>query len=196
MTKREGKKDYFTLPQSLPSREGREKMMKRRINILAVLMLVLAMVAPLSTPLSAHAQDARTLTKMDFNIVGVTLSVGPEYQAVPKGITSVVTTGFVSNGSALPDNVLAMLPKDFKVIGEFSGPTYTTPLTLTHNAGQSLCPAFSADIGQIYTFQYQISGCFRQRSFCRDAAGGHGRIHFRSAYYQRHHETAYTGRIE
>ena len=110
-------------------------MMKRRINILAVLMLVLAMVAPLSTPLSAHAQDARTLTKMDFNIVGVTLSVGPEYQAVPKGITSVVTTGFVSNGSALPDNVLAMLPKDFKVIGEFSGPTYTTPLTLTTTPG-------------------------------------------------------------
>jgi hypothetical protein len=51
-------------------------MMKRRINILAVLMVVLAMVAPLSAPLSAQAQDARTLTSMDFNIVGVTLSVG------------------------------------------------------------------------------------------------------------------------
>jgi hypothetical protein len=110
-------------------------MMRKRINILAVLMMVLAMVAPLSAPLSAQAQDARTLTSMDFNIVGVTLSVGPEYQAVPKGITSVVTTGFVSNGAALPDNVLAMLPKDFKVIGEFSGPTYTTPVILTTTPG-------------------------------------------------------------
>lgn len=73
---------------------------------------------------------------MDFNIVGVSLSVGPEYQAVPKGIASQVTTGFVSNGQALPDNVLNLLPKDFKVIGEFSGPTYTTPLTLTTTPGR------------------------------------------------------------
>ena len=90
-------------------------------------MIVLAMVAPLTALVSAHAQDARTLTTMDFNIVGVTLSVGPAYQAVPKGIASEVTTGFVSNGQPLSDAVLAMLPKDFQVIGEFSGPTYTTP---------------------------------------------------------------------
>lgn len=110
-------------------------MMKRRNNILALLILMVAMVASLYAPVSAQAQDARTLTKMDFNIVGVTLSVGPEYQAVPKGIASAVTTGFVSNGSALPDSVLAMLPKDFQVIGEFSGPTYTTPIILTTTPG-------------------------------------------------------------
>lgn len=107
-------------------------MMKRRFNFCAVLMIVVAMAGAMN----AQAQEtARQLTNMDFNIVGVTLSVGPEYQAAPKGIASQVTTGFVSNGTPLPDNVLAMLPKDFQVIAEFSGPAYTTPVTLTTTPG-------------------------------------------------------------
>ena len=65
-------------------------------------MFMAAMVASFYAPMSAYAQEGRTLTTMDFNIVGVTLSVGPDYQAVPQGIASVVTTGFMSNGSALP----------------------------------------------------------------------------------------------
>ncbi|MCE5212537.1 MAG: hypothetical protein LLG40_13420 [Deltaproteobacteria bacterium] len=109
--------------------------MRRQNNILALLMLMVAMVASFYAPMSVRAQEARTLTTMDFNIVGVTLSVGPDYQAVPQGIASVITTGFISNGEALPDAVLAMLPQDFKVIGEFSGPTYTTPVTLTTTPG-------------------------------------------------------------
>jgi hypothetical protein len=108
--------------------------MKKLINIFAVFMVsvAMAMIAPSST----EAQQAtQALARMDFNIVGVSLSVGPEYQAVPKGIASQVNTGFVSGGQPLPDNVLAMLPKDFQVIAEFSGPTYTTPLTLTTMPG-------------------------------------------------------------
>jgi hypothetical protein len=105
------------------------KTAKRRLNILTALLLILAMAAP------AFGQQARTLTSMDFTIVGVSLQAGPEYQAVPKGVASQVTTGFVSGGQPLPDAVLNMLPKDFKVIGEFTGPTYTTPLTLTTTPG-------------------------------------------------------------
>ena len=108
--------------------------MKKLINIFAALIMGLAMA--MIAPLPASAQDAtKTLMTMDFNIVGVSLSIGPEYQAVPKGIASQVTTGFVSGGQPLPDNVLGMLPRDFQVIAEFSGPTYTTPLTLTTTPG-------------------------------------------------------------
>ena len=105
--------------------------MKRRLNILTALLLILAATVP------AFGQQApRTLTSLDFTIVGVSLQVGPEYQAVPKGIASQVATGFVSGGQPLPDNVLSMLPKDFKVIGEFTGPNYTTPLILTTTPGK------------------------------------------------------------
>ena len=68
---------------------------------------------------------------MDFTIVGVSLQVGPAYQAVPKGIASQVTTGFVNGDKPLSDAILAMLPKDFKVVGELTGPTYQTPVILT-----------------------------------------------------------------
>ena len=73
--------------------------MKRRINIFAALMVSVAMAV--IAPMPTHAQDAaKPLMMMDFNIVGVSLSVGPGYQAVPKGIASQVTTGFVSGGQA------------------------------------------------------------------------------------------------
>lgn len=59
-------------------------MTKRKVNILALLMLMVAVVASLYAPVSANAQEGRALTSMEFNIVGVTLSVGPSYQAVPQ----------------------------------------------------------------------------------------------------------------
>ena len=46
---------------------------------------ILAMVAPLTALLSAHAQDARTLTTMDFNIVGVTLERRPGISGCSQG---------------------------------------------------------------------------------------------------------------
>ena len=67
------------------------KTTKRRLNILVALLLILAMAVP------AFGQQARTLTSMDFTIVGVSLQVGPEYQAVPKGIASQDKIGRVEN---------------------------------------------------------------------------------------------------
>jgi hypothetical protein len=101
-----------------------------RLNLLAALLLIPALTSP-----ALGQQSARTLASMEFHLVGVSLQVGPEYQAVPKGIASEVTTGFVSAGQSLPDAVLAMLPKDFKVIGELTGPNYTVPLTLATTPG-------------------------------------------------------------
>jgi hypothetical protein len=48
-----------------------------------MLMVAVVAVASLYAPVSANAQEGRALTSMEFNIVGVTLSVGPSYQAVP-----------------------------------------------------------------------------------------------------------------
>lgn len=56
---------------------NRERM-KRKVDIIALLMLVMEVVASLCLPVFVSAQEGRTLTSMDFNIVGVTLSVGPE----------------------------------------------------------------------------------------------------------------------
>lgn len=103
----------------------------RRLRLVAAFLMITMMMA-----VSAYGQQTQPLTNLEFNIVGVSVQVGPAYQAVPKGIASQVTTGYYSGGQSLPDNVLALMPKTFKVVGEFSGPSYTTPLTLTTTPGQ------------------------------------------------------------
>jgi hypothetical protein len=73
---------------------------------------------------------------MEFSIVGVTMQAGPEYQAVPKGIASQVTTGFLSNGEAVAPEISAMLPQDWRVVGDLTGPSISSKLTLTTSPGQ------------------------------------------------------------
>jgi len=105
--------------------------MRKIVNILASLFLILLISG------TASAQQAPApLTSFNFTIVGVQMNVGPEYQAVPKGIASQVTTGFTTNGEPLAPEVAAMLPQDFTVTGDLTGPTIVSKLTLTTRAGQ------------------------------------------------------------
>ena len=105
--------------------------MKKLIHIFAVLGLVIGLCG-----VSFAQQAPSVLTNCDFTIVGVSLQVGPEYQAVPKGIASQVTTGFVSSGQPLPESVLNMLPKDFKVVADFTGPGFPSRIELSTYPGK------------------------------------------------------------
>ncbi len=79
-------------------------MIKRLANIAFSIGMILGIAMP------AVAQQSPPLANLTFSIVGVEMRVGPEYQAVPKGIASQVTTGFVSNGEPVAPEIAAMLP--------------------------------------------------------------------------------------
>ncbi len=105
--------------------------MKKLLYILLAVLLASSLCG-----VSFAQQTPTPIANMTFSIVGMTMQAGPEYQAVPKGIASQVNTGFESNGEPISAELAAMLPKDFKVQAELTGPTYATPLTLTTTPGQ------------------------------------------------------------
>lgn len=105
--------------------------MKRFLHILAVLFAVIGLCG-----VSSAQQASVPLTTFDFSIVGVGLGVSPDYQAVPKGISSEVLTNYYAQGVTLPQSVIDQMPKDYKVTGELTGPAYRTPMTLTTTPGK------------------------------------------------------------
>ena len=74
------------------------------------------------------------LSQFNFQIVGLGLKAAPEYQAVPKGIATQVTTGFDA-GELDIAAIIAQLPADYTVRAELSGPAYPTPKTLVTRPG-------------------------------------------------------------
>jgi hypothetical protein len=79
--------------------------------------------------------ETTPLTTLDFNIVGIGLNAGPDYQAVPKGIATQVDTT-VDTGNFDVDLIVSQLPKDYRVKAELSGPAFLTPITLETRPGQ------------------------------------------------------------
>lgn len=99
--------------------------MVRRGKIFLLLCLILGVTV------SANSQQASfpslsSLLSLYFNVVGVKLKVSPEYQAVPKGIATQVTTGFESPNFDVSE-IAGMLPKDYTVRAELTGPAFQPP---------------------------------------------------------------------
>jgi hypothetical protein len=88
----------------------------------------------LGTVLPAAAQEP--LTSMDLNIVGLNLTAGPEYQAVPKGVNTIVETA-LGAGEFDVSGLIEQLPSDYRVKAELTGPSFSTPQTLTTLPGQA-----------------------------------------------------------
>ena len=84
----------------------------------------------------SSAQQANVLTTLNFDIVGVGVEASPDYQAVPKGIASQVNTSYVANGAAAPADLLSLLPKDYRLLADLSGPSITGALSLSTTPGQ------------------------------------------------------------
>jgi len=121
--------------QSVCIRGNKKSFMKKLFHISVVVGLLISALIGFATPVMSQ-QAPSVLTNFDFSIVGVSLQVGPEYQVVPKGIASQVTTGFVSSGQPLPESVLNMLPKDFKVVADFTGPGFPSRIELSTYPGK------------------------------------------------------------
>jgi len=83
----------------------------------------------------ASAQQTPPLTNLDMTIVGVGIGASPDYQAVPKGINSQVLTS-LSVGDVDVAEILKLLPQDYSVRADLSGPAFQTPIHLVTRPGQ------------------------------------------------------------
>lgn len=79
--------------------------------------------------------EEKILASMEFSIVGLGLKASPDYQAVPKGITSRVDTTFDSGSFDIAD-LIAQLPQDYTVRAELAGPAFTAPVPLVTKPGK------------------------------------------------------------
>ena len=79
---------------------------------------------------------SKILTSFDFSVVGLGLNADPDYQAVPKGISSKVNAIF-DTGSFDTAEIIAQLPPDYTVRAELSGPGFQTPLALVSKPGRA-----------------------------------------------------------
>ncbi len=104
--------------------------MKKKIQIFVALILALGLCG------TSFAQQASVpLTNLDFTIVGVGVGASPDYQAVPKGINSQVLTA-LSVGDADVAEIVKLLPQDYTVRADLSGPAFLTPIHLVTKPGQ------------------------------------------------------------
>ena len=103
----------------------------------SIFLTVIATVIYLATATFSAAESGSSqtvLTSFDFDVVGVSLTASPAYQAVPKGIASRVNTAFEAAGfdlAALVDK----LPQDYKVLAELIGPAFPQAKTLETKPG-------------------------------------------------------------
>ena len=84
----------------------------------------------------SFAQETHApLTTLNFDIVGVGIGVSPDYQAVPKGINSQVLTA-LNVGDVDVNEIVKLLPQDYTVQSELTGPAFATPIKLVTKPGQ------------------------------------------------------------
>ena len=98
-----------------------------------------ALVAPMSSSILSPV-----LATADFDLLGLAVTADPATLTVPKNTaTSIHTSVRVPEGSD-PLNIIAALNPNYRVRGELTGPSLTTPLTLEAPIGQPLnIPALS-----------------------------------------------------
>ena len=76
--------------------------MKKIFNIIAAVLLM----AGVAAPAFGAVGDSNSLGNIEFKIVGMGVAAEPEYQAVPKGINTLVNTSYASKGYELTEEVL------------------------------------------------------------------------------------------
>ncbi|MCI0489699.1 MAG: hypothetical protein L0229_24180, partial [Blastocatellia bacterium] len=80
----------------------------------------------------------RVLATADFDLVGLAVTASPATQTVPKNTATAVLTSVESPPGVDPSEIIASLNPDYRVRGELTGPSLTTPLTVEAPIGQPL----------------------------------------------------------
>ena len=81
--------------------------MKKLVSILSVTLLALGFCGS-----AAIAQQApEVLTNLNFDVVGVGVNAGPDYQAVPKGVNSQVLTSLAVQNADV-NEIIKFLQQD------------------------------------------------------------------------------------
>lgn len=78
------------------------------------------------------------LASADFNLIGLAVTAGPDTQAVPKNTPTIIQTSVQTPAGVDPQTVIAGLNPNYRVRGELTGPSFTSPLTVEAQIGQPL----------------------------------------------------------
>ncbi|HKV41665.1 MAG TPA: hypothetical protein VJX67_20850, partial [Blastocatellia bacterium] len=84
------------------------------------------------------------LASVDFNLIGLAVTATPATQTVPKNTPTVVNTSVQAPPGTDPNTIISQLNPNYRVEGDLSGPSFSSPLTLNSAIGQPLqIPALS-----------------------------------------------------
>ena len=81
---------------------------------------------------------AQILASADFNLVGLVGTVNPANQTVPKNIPTAVLTSIQAPEGEDPSAIIAQLNPNYRIRGELTGPSFTSPRMVEAAIGQPL----------------------------------------------------------
>jgi hypothetical protein len=80
----------------------------------------------------------------DFDLLGLAVTINPSRQTVPKNTPTIITTSVQTPVGVDPAQIIATLNPNYRVRGELTGPSFTSPLPVEAPIGQPLnIPALS-----------------------------------------------------
>ena len=82
-----------------------------------------------------NAIQSPILATIDFNLYGLSISVNPATQTVPKNTPTILQTSLNVPEGVDPNSIIAGLPANYRIRGELSGPSLTSPLPLEARIG-------------------------------------------------------------
>ena len=151
--------------------------MKKCFGLLAALILVFG------TSAAMAGTDGTPLATFDYHLVGIGLQAGPDYQAVPKGLPTQVTTGIDAQGFDV-DSIICPAAQGLPGQGRTLRPGLSHPDRVGNPAWQALRHPQPRPDGQAHPEQHPPGRRPGQEALWRRAAGGGHRIDQRSAHHR------------
>jgi hypothetical protein len=89
-------------------------------------------------PDSVGSPAGPVLATADFNLIGLAVTASPASQTVPINTATVVNTSVEAPAGTDPSTIISQLNPNYRVMGELSGPSFSSPQELTAAIGQPL----------------------------------------------------------
>ena len=89
-------------------------------------------------PASVGVPTGPVLATADFNLIGLAVTAAPASQTVPVNTPTVVNTSVQTPSGVDPSTIISQLNPNYRVMGELSGPSFSSPQELSAAIGQPL----------------------------------------------------------
>ncbi|HEY6333957.1 MAG TPA: hypothetical protein VI756_31865, partial [Blastocatellia bacterium] len=89
-------------------------------------------------PSSVGVPTGPVLATADFNLIGLAVTASPASQTVPVNTPTVVNTSVQAPAGTNPSTIISQLNPNYRVMGELTGPSFSSPQELMGSIGQPL----------------------------------------------------------